>query len=120
AGDDQVVAAIEDIEIAPIVEPAEVAGSEPSVGADTVSCRTAHVTRRDSRTTNDDLADLARRHWLTLALDAELGRRQCPSRGADVPSQLIRKQGRHLGARFGQAVRGRDRDTAPHAVFEER
>jgi len=81
AGDDQVVAPVDDVEVALRVEAAEVAGPQPGA---LLAGRLVDVTGADRRPAGQDLADLAR-----AGVDAQLGREERLA-GRAEPGQIGR------------------------------
>src|SRR5262249_19876098 len=74
ARDDQVVAAVDDVQVPLMVQVAQVAGVQPAVPECARGLvRAIDVAGGDHRATDENLADLAGRRWLAVSIDPELG-----------------------------------------------
>ena len=129
AAHDHVLLAIDDGEVAALVEPAEVAGVQPAVDDRRGRCGlVVEVARHHLVAAHGDLADRAGRECRTAVVDdAELDQRRRPARalqqGAVVEGALVvgRVEVRTIARELGHAVALREPATERrHGALQER
>ena len=120
AGDDQIVPAVDDVEVPVAIEVARVSGAKPAVGQITRSRRLiADVTGKDCRSPDFDLADLSG------GSDSASVTIRISVRGSGTPEDVglwgacVRQQRRHLRRGLRQPVRRGNRNAATNALLDE-
>jgi hypothetical protein len=91
AGDDEIVPAVDHVEIPVVIEVARVSSAKPAFGNGMRSRQTvAQITGKDGRSPDLDLTDLSRARDSSWSGDPELGERKRQAGGRRPARRLVR------------------------------